>query len=130
MIETQISAGRTAPALLVPRMSEEQLQCAVMRHLEVRGRPALLAWHTPNGGFRRRTEAARFTALGVKSGIPDVLILFDGRTYGLELKIAKGRLTDSQIAMHARLRAAGAEVATAYGLDEALQQLERWGLLR
>jgi hypothetical protein len=31
---------------------------------------------------------------------------------------------------HERLRRAGAEVATVYGLDEALEQLESWGLLR
>jgi hypothetical protein len=66
----------------------------------------------------------------VRAGVPDVIALKDGRTYGLEIKSENGRLTAGQIAAHEGLRAAGAEVATAWGLDEALAVLERWGLLR
>ena len=49
---------------------------------------------------------------------------------GLELKAERGRLTDIQRITHERLREAGAEVATAIGVDEALAQLEQWRLLR
>ena len=48
----------------------------------------------------------------------------------LHLKAARGRLTDVQRVVHERLRAAGAEVAVAHGLDEALAWFEAWNLLR
>jgi hypothetical protein len=48
----------------------------------------------------------------------------------LELKAAGGRLSPPQREAHAAMRAAGATVAVAVGLDNALRQLERWKLLR
>jgi hypothetical protein len=41
-----------------------------------------------------------------------------------------GRVTDVQRIVHERLRAAGAHVAVAHGIDQALAQLETWNLLR
>jgi hypothetical protein len=90
----------------------------------------LFAWHTPNGGFRNRIEAARFKAMGVVPGVPDVLLLHEGRLRGLELKRKGGRLTPTQVACHAAMRRAGAEIAVAYDVDEALAQLQQWGVLR
>jgi hypothetical protein len=69
-------------------------------------------------------------SMGVVAGTPDLIIIKDGRTYGLELKVPGGRLTDAQKTAHEALRAAGAEVATADSLDAALRILELWGLLR
>jgi hypothetical protein len=60
--------------------------------------------------------------------VPD--LVKDGRTYALEIKSPGGRLTATQTAAHAELRAAGAEVATCHGIDAALAVLEGWGLLR
>lgn len=41
----------------------------------------------PNGGARRRTEAARLKREGVTAGAPDlVIILADGRTHWVEMK--------------------------------------------
>jgi hypothetical protein len=50
-----------------------------------------------------------------------------GKTYALELKAPGGRVTPIQLAAHDELRPAGAEVAIAVGIDEALEVLERWG---
>jgi hypothetical protein len=68
--------------------------------------------------------------LGVRAGVPDVIAIKDGRTYGLEVKAPGGRLSAAQRSAHAALRAAGASVVTSYCLDDAVAQLERWGLLR
>jgi len=126
------SAGRAArdPRTPFPRMTESQIQMAVMGHLRARAGRQVVAWHVPNGGGRSKAEAGRFKAEGVVPGIPDVCILMQGRFYGLELKADKGRLSPAQIDMHERLRAAGATIAVAYGLDAALAQLEAWGILR
>lgn len=68
--------------------------------------PGVVSWHTPNGGKRDRVEAIRFKMIGVEAGILDYLFLWGG-LYALEFKDDEGGLTDSQIAMIPRLKAAG-----------------------
>ena len=52
---------------------EQQIQRAVFEHCRVRGAPNTMFWHTPNGGYRRKTEAKIIRGLGIVAGIPDVL---------------------------------------------------------
>ena len=68
--------------------------------------------------------------MGTKAGVPDLLLVADGRLYGLELKAARGHLSPAQVATHAQMRAAGATIGTAADVDEALALLATWGLLR
>jgi hypothetical protein len=110
--------------------SEQRDQRAVIQHIAWRARPGVFAFHVPNGGWRSRVEAAILKAIGTVAGVPDIICIFQGRVYALELKAGRGRLTDVQRVVHERLREAGAEVAVAHGIDQALAQLERWQLLR
>jgi hypothetical protein len=112
------------------RRLEQELQKAVLAHLAWRAAPEIFAFHYPAGGWRSPIEAAIFKSLGVVAGIPDLFVIRAGHVFGLELKTAHGRLTTTQIETQARMRAAGATVATATGLDAALEQLTQWGLLR
>jgi hypothetical protein len=109
---------------------EQQIQRSVVQHLEWRARRGVWWTHIPLGGLRSKIEAAILKAQGTTRGTPDLLIVASGRAHFLELKAPGGRLTDVQRACHDALRRAGAEIATAFGLDEALAQLQRWGLLR
>jgi hypothetical protein len=112
------------------RRPEQQLQKAVLEHLAWRALPGVWWAHYPAGGWRSPVEAAIFKSLGVVAGVPDLLIVRHGQLYALELKVAGGQLTSTQIDTQARMRAAGATVATAVEIDAALERLERWGLLR
>jgi hypothetical protein len=114
----------------VKRRPEQQLQRAVLEHLAWRGVPNLWWCHVPNGGYRTAVEAAIFKSLGLIPGVPDLLLVYRGQTYGLELKTQGGRLSPTQIATHEWMRQAGAIVETANGIDEALACLELWQLLR
>jgi hypothetical protein len=109
---------------------EQQIQRAVFEHLAVRGAPDVFAFHPANGGYRTAIEAAILKACGVRPGVPDVIAIKDGKCYALELKAPGGRLTDVQRDAQAALAAAGATVAIAVGLDDALAQMEEWKLLR
>jgi hypothetical protein len=111
------------------RRPEDAIQRAVFEHLRVRGTLGVFAFHPANGGWRSRIEAAILKGLGARPGVPDVIAIKAGRAYAIELKVRGGRLTEPQRAAHIALRAAGAAVAVSYGLDAALDQLERWGLL-
>ncbi len=112
-------------------MSEDDVQRAVVRHLEFRGSAGLVFFAVPNGGSRHRAEAAKMRGTGTKSGAPDLLAFHNGRAFGLELKRQTGgRVSPAQADMHDRLRDAGVVVAVACGLDEALETLKGWGLIK
>jgi hypothetical protein len=82
--------------------NEEMHQISLFRFFDVAVNtiPALrLAFHTPNGGFRAKTTAVRFKQLGVKSGVPDVLIPVPSGEYvglAIELKHGSGRVSVHQ----------------------------------
>jgi hypothetical protein len=109
---------------------EDQIQRAVLEHLRLRGPRTAFWFHVGNGGGRSPIEASILKGLGVRAGVPDLIIIYDGKTYGLELKADGNRPTKLQIEAQDAMRGAGAEVAVAVGLDAAIQQLEQWQLLR
>ena len=67
--------------------------------------------------------------MGVVPGTPDIIAIYQGRVYALELKSEGGRATATQLATIAALERAGAFTAIAEGLDRALAWLEARGLL-
>jgi hypothetical protein len=81
---------------------EEQLQIALFEfYARASGQiPELaLAFHVPNGGVRHPATGARFKAMGVKPGVPDVLLpVPNGKYTGLaiEMKAGKNQATDYQ----------------------------------
>lgn len=82
------------------RHDEDTLQTNCMKWLELQY-PAIYPWmhHSPNGGRRNAREGARFKAMGVKAGFPDLFCpISSGGHKGLfiEMKTATGRLTPLQ----------------------------------
>ena len=97
---------------------ESQIQRAIVTALRLRG---LIVVAIPNGGHRRRTEAAIMKGEGVVPGVPDLCVpMPSARTVWLEVKAPKGRVTDAQDQMHARLRMLGHRVEIVRSVDEAL----------
>lgn len=109
---------------------EQAIHKAVVSHLNARSYPGTFFFHPANGGKRTPFEARLFKALGVVAGVPDLIILKGGHVFALELKSATGRLLPSQEQTIWAMHAAGAEIAIAKSLDEALVTLECWGVLR
>jgi hypothetical protein len=112
------------------RHPEQNLQRALVDHLRARARPNVYWFHPANGGARTAIEGAILKACGVRAGTPDLILVRGGKTFALELKATGGGLSPTQREAHDELRRAGAEVATAVGIDDAIGQLERWQLLR
>lgn len=117
---------------------EDAIQRAVFQHLRARGAPGIVAFHPKNGGVHMRGRRAGVNiGLGVLAGVPDVIVVAPinpgtlcGQTYALELKTEAGILSDEQRDVLQRLKTAGAIVGVAHGLDDALRQLQGWGLLK
>jgi len=112
------------------RRPEAEIQKTLCRHLSWRARADCFWFAVPNGGKRNAIEASHLQAQGVRAGVPDMILICGGRTYGLELKSDQGRVSVAQEAAQIEMEMAGATVATAYGLDAALAQVEQWGLMR
>lgn len=96
--------------------------------------PGVVAWHTPNGGTRDVREAVRIKESGGEAGLHDYFFLWGGLR-GIEFK-APGKyrcpeagLSSVQVAMHARLLAAGLVASAAVdSLADARATVINWGL--
>lgn len=109
---------------------EQKIHRAVVQHLAARSMPGVFYFHPANGGKRNLIEAKIFKSLGVRAGVPDLILFYRAQIFGLELKAANGRLTPLQRQTLNDMEVAGARTAVARSLDEALVTLECWGVLR
>ena|SRR3990172_10253052 len=114
---------------------ERDLQIAVAQLLNALPSIGYLGWfHPANGGSRDKREARIFAALGVKPGVPDIIIVRPSKRSAMrafiELKSDKGRLTPAQQAWHEELRLQGWNGAVCRSLDEVIAALKQWGYMR
>jgi hypothetical protein len=109
------------------RAPEQALQRQIAQFLDA----ALAgnAWYStiPLGGGGR-VRGAILRGMGVKAGVPDMVVVDAGRAIWLELKARKGRVSDEQTACHKALRRAGCAVYVIRSLDEAIIALRECGV--
>jgi VRR-NUC domain len=103
-------------ALDCPPLPESAIQKAVSQHLAARAAPS--------------SEAAILKGMGVRPGVPDLIVIKDGLPFALELKAEGGRLSAAQSEALEAMKAAGADVGVAHGLDAALRWLTERGILK
>lgn len=108
----------------------EQMGVIEWANVSIRRYPELeMLYHVPNGGKRDAREAARFKAMGVKPGVPDLCLPVPRGGYcGLyiEMKYGKNKPTDNQIAWMKRLMAQGHKVEICYSGIEATRVIEEY----
>lgn len=124
-----VGAGSPRGSRHPQEASEWDIHTSVVQHLRLRGRKDMVWWHTPNEGERGASECAYLKALGMLPGVPDLLLVADGKLYALEIKTKHGHVSADQRAVMDALAAAGAATAVARGIDDAVGCLDRWGLL-
>jgi hypothetical protein len=112
------------------RHEEDDLQKAVCNHLRARKMPGTLFFAVPNGGKRNAREAGRMKAMGVTAGVSDLILFRNKMFFALELKAAKGRVSDAQDDFLWAFSEIGGHTFVAFGIDQALEILELWGFLR
>ncbi|MGA9874535.1 MAG: hypothetical protein WBQ21_01875 [Solirubrobacteraceae bacterium] len=124
---------------------EDELHEAVARALDILVMPPA-EWTTFPAGHAKLPPAvaAKLARLGLKRGIPDILVWHDGRSCGIELKRPGGvlsktrmvrtkrrgalRLVEGQADVFPRLVAAGMRIAVCRSVDEVLAALRGWGV--
>jgi len=128
-----IAEGRRARPrkFALPTQGELRLHLGAVGVWRRLGHPDWLCWHTPNGEIRDARAASKLKAMGVKRGIPDLLLLSPaGALHCLELKAARGRLSDDQEAVQAFCISAGVPFVVAHSIVEVLTAFDAWGCLR
>tara|TARA_R110000823_G_scaffold285821_1_gene404232 strand:- start:294 stop:638 length:345 start_codon:yes stop_codon:yes gene_type:complete len=109
---------------------EHQIQKAIAQYLNLLG---LCWWAVPNGGRRNIGTAKKLKAEGVKSGVPDITLIYKGRYYGIEVKkpktdTPKGGLSSNQKARIADIEDSGGVVGLAYSVVDVEKLLQIWGI--
>jgi hypothetical protein len=135
-----VSAGFMIPAANVKRAVakkarktlEDDLQIEVVDWLLMRELEGhLLYFHVPNGGRRHPAVAKKLKALGTRAGVPDLVVIpKTGPVCFIELKAAKGCVSDNQEAWILALPSFGCPVRVCRSLDEVQQFLYETGVIR
>lgn len=82
-------------------MSEIQLQTSCFTWLwNNYPQTRRLFFHVPNGGNRNAIEGMQLKASGVVAGIPDCILVHQGRCFGFEFKTINGKVSSVQEKVH------------------------------
>jgi hypothetical protein len=131
MTQLDLLTGKAARKLL--QAKEFETQCMVADLLNRWKTPGWFASHIGHGERRELKAAQRLKRGGLKPGLPDFILVGPSKTCGfyfLELKKKPNRLTPEQKIFCDIARSANGQFAVAYGFDEAVAVLKRWGAVR
>ncbi len=107
------------------RYMEDNLQKSCVAWFDLQYRH--LSWalfHIPNGGFRNQKEAAKFKAMGVRAGVPDLMLVIARRGYNylaIELKVGKNKQTENQRWYQAKMIENGGKYVVVRSLDQFIE---------
>lgn len=107
---------------------EQSLQIAVVQLLKLALPDSAFYFAVRNEGRRSKVEGRTAKLMGLRPGMPDLIILWQGKTFAIELKEGRGVLSRTQRQCHGDMRAAlWCPVAVCKSLDEVEAQLRDWG---
>ena len=90
--------------------------------------PALaMLYHPANGGYRTKRTAERMRLIGVKKGVPDLVLMHPAHGYHglfIELKVGKNKPTPEQLAWISSLNNQGYKAVVCYGWESAKLVIE------
>lgn len=103
-------------------MRESEIQRAVIEHWRALATPGTLVAAIPN----QRAHGQ----YGLTPGLPDLMCLGQFGVGFIELKTARGKASQAQLAFRELCAQHGIRHALTYGRDEPIDVLELWGLVR
>ncbi len=108
------------------KYEEDKIQMSVAKYLDLLD---VLWFHPANERKTSIQQGVRLKKKGVKSGVPDVMILESNDTYkglAIELKTAKGRLTDNQKKWLSDLQDNGFSCYVCRSFDDAKEKIDEF----
>ena len=106
---------------------EDRIQISILEYLEAVA-PHVLCFAVPNEGRRSWTAAARHKLLGMVAGVPDRVLVHEGRALFFEVKAPKGVVSANQKAFIKQAHAVGAKTAVVRSIDDVRAALKAWGI--
>jgi hypothetical protein len=115
--------------MIKPKVTESALHKSVADYLDLVLMPPAL-WTTFPAGWGKlgKATAGRLHGAGLKAGFPDILIFFNGRVTGIELKTESGPVSKNQYLMFMRLYEAGVHVYICRSIEDVTGVLEQASL--
>jgi hypothetical protein len=107
-------------------MSEYKLHVAIIKHIES-AFPGLLYFHVPNQ-TRDATEAFFNKQMGVRPGIPDIILAWRGGQGMMEIKTEAGKISSNQNKTMSAFHAIGWHTGVVRNVKSAHQMLVAWGI--
>jgi hypothetical protein len=95
-------------------VKETEIQAAILDYLRLKGH---FFFRCNSGAFK--TQHGSFVRFGTP-GAPDLIGCVDGKFVGLEVKTATGKLSETQKALAASLRAAGGAYHVVRSIDDVM----------
>lgn len=118
----------TSPAH-IQRQDEHGIQAAIMQFLDRALPSSCYAFAVPNGGKRNAVTGAILKREGVKAGVADIIVMRNpGLCALIEVKTAKGSLSNSQKAFRDWCAANGFPYAVVRGIGDVQAALLDWGV--
>lgn len=112
------------------RHSEDTLQKSCVAWFDLQYQH--LSWslfHVPNGGKRNSVEAAKFKAMGVRPGVPDLMLVIPRGGYhylALELKVGKNKQTENQKWYQSKMTENGGKYVVIRSLDDFIDTVNAY----
>ncbi len=107
-------------------VKEDQLQIACARYLDYQG---VLWCHVANERQTSRARGGKLKAMGVKKGVPDILV-FEPRGQcpgmAIELKVGRNKPTQEQEGWLKALQQRGWECQLVYTLDHFIELVDNY----
>jgi penicillin-binding protein-related factor A (putative recombinase) len=109
---------------------EHEVQKSIKEYLDARG---FCWWAVPNGGQRNVKVASKLQAEGVKKGVPDITLIYEGMFFALEVKkpkgaTPKGYLSKAQKSMIKKIETNGGQVKVVYSVADVIEALIDWDI--
>jgi len=120
-------------------LKESDIQKQVIDYLSIRAvKGNFFFFSIPNEGFMQAANIARMDnktksilnthlkKMGMVAGVPDLCILYDGKTLFIELKTKTGRLSKIQEIVHKKIKSISHNIEIARSLDDVIEILKKY----
>lgn len=108
--------------------SEANIQRSIVHYLRT-VLPNCITFAIPNGSQRTASGRPANAVAGLLPGVPDLCVLLPkGECVFFEVKAAKGRVSDNQLAIHMAMQPLDHRVAVVRSIEETRLALKVWGI--
>ena len=108
---------------------EGPIHIDILQHLR-KALPGAVIHHSPNETKWRSKKAImvvqKAKSMGTMPGFPDLMILFQGQFWAMEVKAEGGKVSMAQKAAGIRIEAAGGRWAVVRSVEDAEKCLSKW----